>query len=199
MELNREQIIKALDCCLVESNCTGCPLHHQYETDCLKYAGKKALSLINELTEENESLGALNEHNDLVIEGKLERISALERKVLKLTEENERLKGRNEHLTECLDIEDKYKERLRDILLQFTDIVHKWGNKNGYDTSEIALVPILNEESAIKSEIEADTVRKVKELILKGIGNRSTVGFGFIETMLEEIEEDIIEGGDTDE
>ena len=56
MELNREQIIKALERCLVESNCTGCPLHHQYETDCLKYAGEKALSLIKELTEENESL-----------------------------------------------------------------------------------------------------------------------------------------------
>ena len=55
MELNREQIIKALECCLVESNCTGCPLHHQYETDCLKYAGEKALSLIKELTEDNEA------------------------------------------------------------------------------------------------------------------------------------------------
>lgn len=56
MELNVEQIKKALECCLVESNCTDCPLRHQYETDCLKYAGKKALSLIKELTEENGKL-----------------------------------------------------------------------------------------------------------------------------------------------
>lgn len=55
MELNREQVIKALECCLVESNCTDCTLHHQYETDCLKYAGVKALALIKEITEENEN------------------------------------------------------------------------------------------------------------------------------------------------
>ena len=56
--LNAEQIIKALECCLVENDCTGCPLHHQYKIDCLKYAGEKALSLIKELTEENERLRA---------------------------------------------------------------------------------------------------------------------------------------------
>lgn len=38
-------------------------------------------------------------------------------------------------------------ERLRNILLQFTDIVHKWGAKNNIDTSEISLVPILQEEA----------------------------------------------------
>ena len=61
MELNREQIINALECCLVESNCRGCPLHHQYETDCLKYAGEKALKLIKQLTEENERLRGIIE------------------------------------------------------------------------------------------------------------------------------------------
>lgn len=38
-------------------------------------------------------------------------------------------------------------ERLHGILLQFTDIVHKWGAKNNIDTSEISLVPILQEEA----------------------------------------------------
>lgn len=37
--------------------------------------------------------------------------------------------------------------RLHGILLQFTDIVHKWGAKNNIDTSEISLVPILQEEA----------------------------------------------------
>jgi hypothetical protein len=54
MELNREQIRRALECCLVESNCTGCPLHHQYKIDCLKYVGVKALALIKELIEERD-------------------------------------------------------------------------------------------------------------------------------------------------
>ena len=69
-------------------------------------------------------------------------ITSQEQRIKELTEENERLRG---------------------ILLQFTDIVHKWGNKNGYDTSEISLVPILNEANAIKTQIEADTVRKMQE------------------------------------
>ena len=51
-------------------------------------------------------------------------------------------------------------ERLRDILLQFTDIVHKCGNKYGYDTSEISLVPILNEESEIKKQIREETIKE---------------------------------------
>lgn len=57
-------------------------------------------------------------------------------------------------------------ERLRGILLQFTDIVHKWGNKNGYDTSEISLVPIVYEANTIKSQIVADTVRKIKDRLI---------------------------------
>lgn len=82
--------------------------------------------------------------------------------------EIETLKDNNEHLAVILEetkIELKamrgaansYKmhyekaeaevERLHGILLQFTDIVHKWGAKNNIDTSEISLVPILQEEA----------------------------------------------------
>ena len=53
MELNREQIIKALECCNEEHTCNECP----YCDNC--YNGKvveNALSLIKELTEENERL-----------------------------------------------------------------------------------------------------------------------------------------------
>ena len=84
--MERTEIIKALECCLVESNCTGCPLRHQYETDCLEYAGKKALSLIKELTEENAKL------NNLITEIEKEKAELWEEKQ-KLTEENERLRG----------------------------------------------------------------------------------------------------------
>lgn len=58
MELNREQIIKALECCLEENYCATCPA--------IDYCGgvdnltEKALSLINELTEENERLKEIN-------------------------------------------------------------------------------------------------------------------------------------------
>ena len=80
MELDREQIIKALECCTSESEfCTGCPF---LEVGACKQSSllKLALSLIKELTVDLEAMrGAANSykmHND------------------KLTEENERLRTR---------------------------------------------------------------------------------------------------------
>ena len=109
MMLNREQIIKALECC-PNDECDKCGYSFG---DCQYNLIRDALSLIKELTqevadweaiaeqyqkqfedcyEEKEQLGAVKEHLDLVVEGKLKRISALEKQVLKLTEENQRLK-----------------------------------------------------------------------------------------------------------
>ena len=57
-------------------------------------------------------------------------------------------------------------ERLHGILLQFTDIVHKWGTKNNIDTSEISLVPIMNEEAdSIIQKANQDVAREIFEEI----------------------------------
>ena len=59
-------------------------------------------------------------------------------------------------------------ERLHGILLQFTDIVHKWGTKNNIDTSEISLVPIMNEEAdSIIQKANQDVAREIFEEIEK--------------------------------
>jgi hypothetical protein len=59
MELNRENIIKALECCAEAYDCFTCDI---YKRGCIGgfRAGmaKNALSLIKELTEENERLRA---------------------------------------------------------------------------------------------------------------------------------------------
>ena len=62
-KINREQIIEALERCLTLEYgvaCKGCPLSYNDErrTDCLETLMKNALSLIKELTEENERLKA---------------------------------------------------------------------------------------------------------------------------------------------
>lgn len=54
MELNREQIIKAWDICTQNNNCDECP-YDEYE-NCLELKEKQTVSLIKELTAENESL-----------------------------------------------------------------------------------------------------------------------------------------------
>lgn len=61
MELKRDEIIKALENCLTLEYgvaCKGCPLSYKDERrmDCLELLMKNALSLIKELTEENEKL-----------------------------------------------------------------------------------------------------------------------------------------------
>ena len=59
--MEREQIIKALECCASEEYvCAQCPIDEKIKDDCEcgKLVVKNALSLIKELTEENERLRA---------------------------------------------------------------------------------------------------------------------------------------------
>ena len=148
MELNREQIIKALECCLVESNCTDCPLHHQYEIDCLKYAGVKALSLIKELTEENEvTLRQYTEYQEAATQRMRELTEENERLTTNLVEqsaENVMLIGENKRL----ELQIEVKERILDsYMLQYGTVADK--------------------EVWLKKE-RADTVRKLADLIWEG-------------------------------
>ena len=63
MEPNREQIIKALECCTLGGchDCRGCPNGNHLLSVCKRIAMEDALSLIKELTEENERLREQNE------------------------------------------------------------------------------------------------------------------------------------------
>ena len=64
MELNREQIIKALECCTYGGDktksqvevCSPCP--YFYEGNCTQVLKEHALALIKELTDENERIKA---------------------------------------------------------------------------------------------------------------------------------------------
>lgn len=61
MELNREQIIKALECCKFgkdEAKCKECNWHPWIKPRCWRLLASNALALIIELTEENERLRA---------------------------------------------------------------------------------------------------------------------------------------------
>ena len=65
MELNRERIIKAMECCGTGTvdDCGKCPYcngENISTEDCMERLIKYALSLIKELTEENERLKAEN-------------------------------------------------------------------------------------------------------------------------------------------
>ena len=91
MELNREQIIKALECCASEEYiCTQCPIDEKIKDDCEcgKVVARNVLSLVKELTEENErlraeanKLDALCDELGVDIDVKLKHIYELEDKL----------------------------------------------------------------------------------------------------------------------
>jgi hypothetical protein len=56
-------------------------------------------------------------------------------------------------------------ERLHSILLSFTDEVHTWSNKKGYDTTELSLISILDESKNIKANIKAEAYKEFAEIL----------------------------------
>ncbi len=81
-ELNRDQIVKALECC-VKSECNKCPLR---DGRCANgEMGRLSLAIIKELTQANEMLSESYDHLEKT---KDELLSERAR----LTEENERLR-----------------------------------------------------------------------------------------------------------
>ena len=57
-------------------------------------------------------------------------------------------------------------KRLQNILLQFTDIVHQWGAKHNFDTTEISLVPILEQEAnSIIDQAKQDVAREIVQTL----------------------------------
>lgn len=83
-ELNREQIIKALECCSEQEYCGDCP----YDNECMgmEFLILDALSLINSQEQDKEKLGLLI---DEIVKEKRELFE--ENKML--TAENERLRA----------------------------------------------------------------------------------------------------------
>ena len=94
MELKRDEIVKALECCIdTKWRCEDCPYFNKGE-DSMEVLMTDALSLINELTEENDKLAsALAEYDyktTLRISEEYVTADAYE----ELREENEKLKKR---------------------------------------------------------------------------------------------------------
>lgn len=164
-ELNREQIIKALECC-TRSGCSDnetkdCPLK-SYD-DCRTRLAINALALIEELTEENERLEAEITH----LEGHREAdIKAF--KTLK--DENERLKLAPKigsvSVPEALEILNKYCES--GIKKAKADTVRKMQER---------LTERLNRNSIFKSitmsagETVYDVIDQIAKEMLEGENN----------------------------
>jgi hypothetical protein len=64
MEINREQLIRELDCCVYDETCAACETvncsYNKLGSDCISGIMTDALSLIKELMEENDMLKEQN-------------------------------------------------------------------------------------------------------------------------------------------
>lgn len=96
--MNREQIIKALECCSKQykdntsDKCPDC-MYHNSGCNCVLQAITDALALIKELTQANEQLSESYDHLEKTKDELLSERS-------RLTEENERLRAENKRYAE---------------------------------------------------------------------------------------------------
>ena len=156
--LNAEQVKKALECCVVNSNCNGCPLWEGYVThkNCLQTVCINALALIKsqeqrikELAEENE---AWQKHLISAEEKAGKAYYELACEVEDLRVENENLHASCTELTQSCTKLTEENERLRSDCAKGANA--------------------LIEEIQKNRTIEADTVRKMQERFkerIKGI------------------------------
>ena len=106
--MDREQIIKALECCHSHQykNCPECPYNKDTKKACFMLLMEHSLALINQLAQANEQL---SESYDQLEKTKDELLSERSR----LTEENERLR---EHIKEGIDLAKQIPEMLSEVL-----------------------------------------------------------------------------------
>ena len=135
MELNREQVAKALECC-VKSECNKCPLS---DGRCANgEMGRLSLTIIKELTEENKKLeytllGVMHSVDKWLDGAELEmdevnRAITMREKTLqiveKLTDENEKLNKLLEHCEDDGEYwEGKYNNAVNDTIHRMQSMI----------------------------------------------------------------------------
>lgn len=194
--MEREQVIKALECCADDSRngCATCPRNTKYTAnlqECMELLMRDALALIKELTEERDGYENLahtaietqNRMSD-TIEELTEEAKHKEAKYNELYEEYESMaKSVNEasdlirklkHDKEILNLEiERLKIICESYMLQYGTVVHK--------------------EFWLKQE-RADTVRKMQEELKKTFSALCKGEMSDLYRIIDQIAKEMIEG-----
>ena len=143
MELNREQIIKALECCAVWGDCQECHyagVPYKSRTDCCTYnSTRDALALIKELTEEAQTY---KRHHDIMDC----ECARLEKMNDDLTKENERLRNK---ITCQVIIPDEKMEEIKNECLSRVEL----------DIKAIQTDTVRKMQERLKAKVNADLDR----------------------------------------
>ena len=144
-ELNREQIIKALECC-ASDGCETCPNSRMPTlANCVIFTMGNALSLIKELTEENAEVKANWQKLKESHESACEKCRA---EFKRLTEENERLKSveficgfiKPHKVLECPIFDEIAKAKADTVSELQTRVAMRYGTYTDKDMTPIAEV-----------------------------------------------------------
>lgn len=141
MELNREQIIKALECC-AKDNCDKCPNSFG---NCYANLAGYALALIRELTEEKERIAHESAcHRQTVIDNLRESLEFLD-------EETERVRA--------------------DTVRKFAEMLKKRIEKSSYnartDRKTVRKEELLEQVNWVYHEVVPDLIDQIAQEILK--------------------------------
>ena len=156
MELNREQIIKALECCTINKSCDGCPIFKESDY-CIDILAPNVLTLIKELTEDMERVR--KQCGEIIVECD-ERDAERLKQVAELTDENATLNTSCTELTrKCASLTEE-NERLRERVKAVEEsAVRSFESQQDLYRK---MVDALNREN---HEAKADTVRKMQEML----------------------------------
>ena len=172
MELNRDEIQKALECCSSDG-CEFCPYSRMPTlANCVLFTMGNALALINELTEENES--TKHKYKEFESSAKQE-VAKLTAENVKLTEENERLHA------SCTELTQKCASLEADVAKEFTCV---FGTPH-----KVSDCPINDEIAKAK----ADTVRKMQERLIAEFRKDDRMNY-YIRKVLDQTAKEMLEG-----
>lgn len=195
MELNAEQIKKALECCTGYDDCNRCPYWVDVDVNCFDNVKSDALALINsqeqrigELTEENESLKQAMEHEHASF---METFGEYGEKCERLTEENERLStalANYDRQTELRIAEEYYTAEAYEELREENERLKAiCGMKEC----------VIENAEAVIARTKADTVQEYREGLHKefaSLGAKDKFNKEFFLTKADQIAKEVTEG-----
>lgn len=190
MELNREQIVKALECCIQSESCEYCEYNDGSEDICP--IRSDALALIKELEDEKNE----------VFEKGCENLTRLEEAYLKLESENLKLTKENESLKQCMEHEHasfmeifgQYAEKCEGLEAENEKLTIKM---NAYGLAAKRLAEengrLAAHHKAACEAVKADTVRKMQSEIEKRC-DEGGIYPAFVARTIDQIAKEMLEG-----
>lgn len=195
MELNAEQIKKALECC-IEGECDGCTYDEQ--TACKEYLLTDALALIKELIADNEQWRNDWERNQAQWDRAYEKLE-VERDTFrdyayKMQKYVENIKHKEEE-----GYEPSAARYAAEMEMWHIVALEKKRLEDENAEQDKAIINALERMGEIRRETKADTVRKMQNMVAVHFGtytDKDTIKVIDLFKLLNQIAKEMLEGND---